>query len=165
MKIGTIIGFLIVIAIVGGMWWQGQATDQVQPSVAATIGTFRIMGEASRDLGRISMKEGVVTTDFLVKNNSQQALALKEIYTSCMCTEATITTATGQKRGPFGMPGHGLVPSPDLTLAPGEEATVTASFDPAAHGPAGVGPVDREIILTTTDGQKLSLGFTGLVTP
>jgi len=165
MKIGTIIGFLIVIAIVGGLWWQGRALDSVQPSVAATSGTFGVMGEASRDFGRIKMKEGVVTTDFLIKNNSQQVLTLKEIYTSCMCTEATITTAAGVKRGPFGMPGHGLVPDPDLTLAPGEEATVTAFFDPAAHGPAGVGPVDREIILTTTDGQKLRLGFTGLVTP
>lgn len=81
-----------------------------------------------------------------------------------MCTTATLTTTQGAV-GPFGMPGHATIPTISQTITPNEEASVEAIFDPAAHGPQGVGKVRRTIYIEM-DAQKepLELIFEATVT-
>ena len=120
--------------------------------------------ESFYDLGTISMSAGKVSRVFKITNTGTGQVFVKKIYTSCMCTTATLTTKEGTA-GPFGMPGHEAIPTISQTVAPNEEASIEAIFDPAAHGPAGVGRVRRSIYIET-DSQKepLELVFEANVT-
>jgi hypothetical protein len=53
----------------------------------------------------------------------------------------------------------------DITLAPGETAELIAVFDPMAHGPDAVGPIKRDVILTTdsTETPEIRFSFLGNV--
>jgi len=114
--------------------------------------------------GRISMAAGKVSHRYSIRNTGITPLTINKIYTSCMCTEATLITRSA-KRGPFGMAGHGILPSVSERLAPGEAAQVDVVFDPAAHGPAGVGPTDRVVTIANDAGPALELRFSAMVTP
>lgn len=117
------------------------------------------------DFGTISMARGKVTKLYRIKNPTDSAVTIERISTSCMCTKATLIRGD-KKEGPFSMPGHGgYAPIISQELAPGEEAEIEAVFDPAAHGPAGVGPVDRKVFVDSDDGRRLILGFKANVTP
>lgn len=116
------------------------------------------------DFGSTSMAKGLVRHEYTITNTSAEPITLAKLYTSCMCTEATLNLS-GRTYGPFGMPGHGPITALDAALQPGETATVEAVFDPAAHGPAGVGPVERIVTLTDQEGNALNLTFTAVVTP
>ena len=119
--------------------------------------------ENSYDFGPISMAKGKVSKTFTFQNNTNQAIIAKKLYTSCMCTQATLAVAD-KTFGPFGMPAHGFIPGIDANIAPGQEVRIEAIFDPAAHGPAGVGPIARQVILETSDGQ-LTFKFKAQVLP
>ncbi len=121
------------------------------------------MQNQNYNFGQVSMAKGKVIHEYQIKNDSAQDLMIKKIYTSCMCTEASLKK--GEKTfGPFGMPGHALVPSVNQTLKPGEEAIIETIFDPAAHGPAGVGKIERIVTLETSQGAS-ELAFSAEVTP
>ena len=118
-----------------------------------------------QDLGTIPMSQGVKKLAFAYKNATDQPLKLSNLYTTCMCTKAKIKL--GDKNTVFaGMKGHtaGLMPiNPDITLEPGQEMVIDVEFDPNAHGPKGVGPITRSVIIET-DGEKLEFMFSGTVT-
>ena len=81
-----------------------------------------------------------------------------------MCTTAFLLK-DGEEIGPFGMAGHsGVRGNANLTVNPGEEAVVRVVFDPAAHGPAGVGPIERQVMLEVGD-KPLFLSFKAVVKP
>ena len=63
------------------------------------------------------------------------------------------------------MPGHGPAARLEERLAPGESAQVEVVFDPAAHGPAGIGQTDRVVTIENGAGAVLELRFSALVTP
>jgi hypothetical protein len=81
-----------------------------------------------------------------------------------MCTSASLTTGD-EKFGPFGMPGHGAIPSIKATVAVNQEAEIEVVFDPTAHGPAGVGKIQRVVILENNAGGPIELNFSAMVTP
>ena len=81
-----------------------------------------------------------------------------------MCTTAALT-AGGKKFGPYGMPGHGAIPKIDGVINPNEEAVVEVVYDPAAHGPAGIGRIQRTVTLENTAGQPVELQVAATVTP
>ena len=81
-----------------------------------------------------------------------------------MCTTATLMIGGG-KFGPYGMPGHGFIPKINGIIGPNEEATVEAVFDPSAHGPAGVGRVQRTVTIENSAGQPVELLLAAMVTP
>ena len=110
------------------------------------------------------MKAGVVSHDFVFTNNSAEPLTITQIYTSCMCTTAIIKSNQGAV-GPFSMPGHGLTRPANIVLAAAETATIKVTFDPAAHGPAGVGSINRTVTLEGEAGKLLDLTFSAVVTP
>lgn len=116
------------------------------------------------NFGKISMAAGKVSHRYWIKNISGTPLTITKLFTSCMCTDATLITQDG-KKGPFGMPGHGPTPRLDERLAPGATAQVDVVFDPAAHGPAGIGQTDRVVTIENDGGLPLELRFSALVTP
>jgi len=63
------------------------------------------------------------------------------------------------------MPGHTAIPNLSVQIEPGQTAEVEAVFDPAAHGPAGVGVIERQVTLELNGQSPLQLSFKAVVTP
>lgn len=116
------------------------------------------------DFGTVSMAKGEVAHEFRIKNNGTQEIKIGKIYTSCMCTTAQFIRGE-IKKGPFGMQGHGYIPPVNESLAPSEEAIVKVVFDPAAHGPAGVGPIKRTVYVEGVNSRLAEFNFSANVTP
>ncbi len=135
-------------------------------TVDPVLSTSQLLaGETVFDFGSISMAKGKVSKIYKIKNPTEQNLTVSKLYTSCMCTQASLLQNSG-RAGPFGMPGHGKsIPRIDRIINPGEEAEIEVIFDPAAHGPSGLGLTSREVYVETIDGGKLTLVFKAQVTP
>lgn len=152
--------------------WLAKPSQDAQGGDGQTPGgTFQSKGstalvaaERSYNFGSVSMAAGKVTRMFKVKNSGDKDLKIAKLYTSCMCTSASLITSEG-RRGPFGMPGHSSIPAIDVPLKAGEEAEVEVIFDPAAHGPAGVGRIERTVSLENDAGDPLLLEIKANVTP
>lgn len=122
--------------------------------------------ENNFDFGTISMRNGKVSHEFEIKNDGTESLTINKIYTSCMCTTVTMTDSAGKNYGIFGMPGHGGAASrANIKLDAGKSLMAEAVFDPAAHGPSGVGLAQRTVYLETdsTKSPSLELNFTATV--
>ncbi|MBM3257057.1 MAG: DUF1573 domain-containing protein [Candidatus Liptonbacteria bacterium] len=159
----VLIGIGFVVVVIGALFiWGKQSSPGVAPIVSGTSALSAV--ETSFDFGSISMAAGKVKHVFSIRNGSSTPVRLTKLYTSCMCTTAQLMTLA-KKVGPYGMPGHGFIPGIDITLAPQEEAVVEAVFDPAAHGPAGVGKIERAVFVETETGLPFELRFTAQVTP
>ncbi|PIR44481.1 MAG: hypothetical protein COV10_04475 [Candidatus Vogelbacteria bacterium CG10_big_fil_rev_8_21_14_0_10_51_16] len=166
----TILSVVAVVAVVVVGLAIGKATsstpiDDTQNPGTKVAGTAVLqVDEPSYDFGNVSMAKGNVSRLFTLVNTSSSTVAINKIFTSCMCTKANLTIDT-MRYGPFGMPGHGAGLAISANLAPGESATVEAVFDPAAHGPAGVGPISRSIYLEGNGSRLAELVFKAMVTP
>lgn len=158
-----IIGIVSVL-VLGAIVWFGRPSAKSIDEPIATGPTVLIATEANFDFGTISMANGNVSHAFTVTNTGTESVTVNKLYTSCMCTTASIMNGT-EKVGPFGMPGHAGIPSIKVSLAPGASTQVEAIFDPNAHGPAGVGKIDRVVILENSAGKPLELGFSANVRP
>lgn len=161
----NVIGIVIAVAILGGIVWMarpdsGNNTASLPLSSAGTLKAE----ETNFDFGQISMAAGKVKHMFKIKNTGSGPVAIGKMYTSCMCTTAKLMMDNKQF-GPYGMPGHGFAPKINETMGPEEEATVEVIFDPAAHGPAGVGFIQRVVYLENDAGGPLELRFSATVTP
>lgn len=171
LKNKILIGVILTIAAAGVLIWIGRPAPSSNSADTAPLANFvtKTNGalateENQYDFGTISMAAGNVTHNFVIKNSGETPLTLSKIYTSCMCTFAVLNIG-GQKKGPFGMPGHGIVPGINETLAAGESATVEVTFNPKAHGPAGVGKIERVVYVENSAGDPLELGIAAMVTP
>lgn len=161
----TIIGIIAAIIILGGLIWIAQPDSQSSTaSSGKSNGSLTVEETNNYDFGTISMTAGKVKHQFKIKNTSSEAVTINKIYTSCMCTTAELT-AGGKQFGPYGMPGHGAIPKTEGVVNPNEQATVEVVFDPAAHGPAGVGRIQRAITLENNAGQPVELQVSANVTP
>lgn len=171
MKSKTIYTTLAVIVVFVGLFGWGYAarsstTASVQSGTGASAQKSQLTtAETFHDFGTISMKNGNVTKEFTVTNPTSQDITVKTVLTSCMCTAAFIVKADGSTKGPFGMPGMGSVPPADEIIKAGEGRTVRVVYDPNAHGPAGVGQIDRFVILTDDSGGTLEYEIKANVTP
>lgn len=112
------------------------------------------MKENYFDFSTISMADGKVTHDFELRNDSEENVVIEKVFTSCMCTSATVTTSAGKRYGIFGM--HGKAGS-NIEIESGDSAIVTVTFDPAAHGPSAVGMVKRMVYLDTNSQERPKL--------
>jgi len=121
--------------------------------------------ETNFDFGSISMARGKVTHRYWIRNTGTEPILIRKMYTSCMCTSAALVKSSGRKFDPVGMAGHGFIPTINEPMNPGEQAIIEVVFDPAAHGPAGIGPTDRVVTIENSGGQPLQLAFTAMVTP
>lgn len=156
---------LSIFGIVGVLFWisnmyskEGQALNPNQTVNVLTA------DENFFDFGEISMANGKVKHNFKIKNLNVSPVNIEKIYTSCMCTLAALVLKD-KRFGPFGMPGHSITPKVNQILNPSEEAVIEAEFDPNAHGPAGVGAIQRAIYVEMENGDKIELGFKAVVVP
>ncbi|MBI2624365.1 DUF1573 domain-containing protein [Candidatus Parcubacteria bacterium] len=162
----VIIGSTIFLVLFGVLVWFSRPEARRQPaSIVSSGGGELAATETSFDFGEISMAKGRVRHTYVLKNTSENQVAVEKVYTSCMCTEAKFTKTGGKARGPYGMPGHGFIPRINETLLPGAEAEVEVIFDPAAHGPSGVGPIERVVYIESANAPTLELKFSAMVRP
>lgn len=102
----------------------------------------------SIDLGETSMAKGNTEAVFKVKNSGQTDLVISGMETSCGCT--TVVLKIGNKESPvFGMSNNPTDWSG--TLGSRQEAELLVVFDPAHHGPEGVGTVTRTVSISSND--------------
>lgn len=156
------VGLVFLVGVIALIAVSGNNSNSNPATYSASVLTAV---ENSFDFNTILMKDGEVYHRFELKNNGAEPVRIEKVYTSCMCTTASIIDASGRKRGTFGMPGHGLPSRTDVEIAPGESAYIDAVFDPAAHGPSGVGLAQRSIYLDTNSATspKLELSFQAMV--
>lgn len=161
----VIIGIIVftVFLIVGLALWQGGKDGDEQTQPLAQVAGVQINPE-TYDLGNVDLNGGLVTKEYEVKNETDQTMKIKKIVTTCMCTEAKVSVGDKESRF-FGMEHPGdRNPPLNYEIPPGGAAKVTVTFDPAAHGPQGVGPFDRVVILTFSEPAGIkNLTFSGTV--
>jgi len=171
MESKTISIISIVLVVLTGLFiWgyagKGGTTASVQGAATTLAAASALIApEILYDFGTISMKNGNVTKEFNVTNPTDKDITVSTVFTSCMCTKAFIVLPDGSAKGPFGMPGMGSVPPANEIIKAGESRTIRVVYDPNAHGPAGVGRIDRFVTLTDSSGGTLELEIKALVTP
>lgn len=158
---GIVVGAILFAGIVWVAAPNGNNTGAaIQPSSNGVLSAE----EQSFDFGAISMAAGPVTHRFLIKNTGTDPVTVNKMYTSCMCTTSVLQKGD-RKFGPYGMPGHGFIPKMNAQVDPGEEVSVDVTFDPAAHGPAGVGFIQRAVILENNAGENMEFEISANVKP
>lgn len=149
------------LIIAGGVWWSGRDGAVSGMSSEAGVDAKAQVMESTYDWGEISIDGGKVEKVFDIKSEGAGTLRLHNVSTSCMCTTAQLLL--GNKKSPeFGMHTKS---SYKLEVPPGETAQLKVVFDPAFHGPSGIGPVTRQIEVQTNGAnqQKLSFVLTAMV--
>lgn len=158
---------IIALAVAGTVFWVAASGNKGQtPGSGAYSAGALVALEKSFDFGAISMENGEVSRVFQVKNEGPGPVTINKVYTSCMCTTAQIKDGSGRKYGRFGMPGHGGVSRVKIEVPSGQSVDVEAIFDPAAHGPSGVGLAQRSVYIETDSetSPRLELSFQAMVT-
>ena len=165
MNKNIILGIAVGAVVFAGIVWiaRPDGKDAGATILQGSNGVLNVE-EQSFDFGTISMAVGKVTHRFAVKNTGVEPVNISKMYTSCMCTVAVLQKGD-KKFGPYGMPGHGFIPKMNATIDPGEEVFVDVTFDPAAHGPAGVGVIQRAVILENNAGDNVELQISANVKP
>jgi len=154
-KIIIIIILATILIMGGGIFFVSSTTNTPQISASQNAKVTTI-DPTSADWGQIPMSKGNVTKVFNIKNTGTDTLKLFNAHTSCHCTSVSITTPT-DKSPEFKMDN---MTSWVGQVAPGKEAKVTVTFDPAFHGPDAVGPINRFIEVDTNDKADPKLTFT-----
>lgn len=154
----VLIGILVATFLIlgGAVMLLGQTSSGT--NLEKTAGAKVETSEASFDFKDINYLGGNVEHSFLIKNIGDKELKIANMSTSCMCTTVYLKTAAGKSPG-FGMKGHSASSDWTGNLAPGESGEVVAVFDPTAHGPSGVGPIDRIVSLETNDPDRPYVEF------
>lgn len=162
-----IAGIVGTIVLIGGLAFfmtknsaGGSGKDSFVSANEAT--NLEASPSSGMDLGQVKYDGGIVSKTFEVKNISDKSIKLRKIVTSCMCTTAKVKIGDRETKL-YGMEMNGdLNPLVDYDLSAGATAQVIFNFDPAAHGPQGVGVFDRIITLYFDAGYK-ELRFNGEV--
>ena len=160
MVIGIVAG---TVALVAGLVYLG-TVNKSAPSAAASGKSSLAASILSYDFGTVSMAAGKVSTMFNISNPTDQSIVISRFFSSCMCTSASARIGD-RSYGPFGMQGHGVIPFINATVQPGETVPFQVTFDPAAHGPAGIGRIVRNVFIDSSNGDRLTLTISATVTP
>ncbi|MDP3733378.1 MAG: DUF1573 domain-containing protein [Candidatus Daviesbacteria bacterium] len=151
----VIIFITITILILGGGIFLLSSTTSAPAKVTTSQNAKILVNEKTFDWGNILYSGGNATKTFTIKNTGTDILKLTNIKTSCTCTKAQISI-DGKTSPYFSMHStSGWVGE----VAPNNEAQLTVIFDPAFHGPTGVGPVERLISLETNDRENSKIEF------
>ena len=154
---------LITAAILGFMVW-GYASMAGPTQAQLNEKSSLVTSETLHDFGTISMANGKVDHLFQISNPTNEDITISNLQTSCMCTTAYIVIGTSRV-GPYGMPGMGGMTAADSVIPANGTGIIDVVFDPAAHGPAGIGNIDRFIDATQKNGGTLQLEIKAVVTP
>lgn len=111
-----------------------------------------VVTEVKRDLGEVSQRDGVVTTEFIIKNEGKSDLVIDKLSSSCGCTSGSVIYQ--DEEGPrFYMTGHGYDeadPNWSVVISAGDEAKVKIYYDPSVH-PDLIGSVTRTLSVHSND--------------
>lgn len=153
LKVILVIFIVSVFLLGGGVLLVVRENKRVE--VKASAGAKVAVASVNHDWGQIGINNGKVEAAFAIKNEGTQPLKLFSITTSCMCTTAQLSL--GDKVSPlFGMHSN----SSDIFEVPPEQtAELKVVFDPAFHGPSGIGPINRQVTVQTNDSNKPQLDF------
>jgi len=151
---------LTILILVGGIFLvSGESSTSA--AITSSQNTKATVDNKNYDWGNIPFKGGNVSKTFTIKNTGTDTLKLMNIKTSCHCTKAQI------KIGDTTSPSFGMnsVSSWIGEIPPGQEAELKVIFDPAYHGPQGVGPINRLVSVETNDSNnsRLEFSLTGIV--
>jgi len=148
-----LISVSILAVIAGATLMSGESDDRLD--IEANENTSVFIDKTSFDWGTIGLNDGNVEHAFDILNEGSEPLVLSDIATSCMCTTATLIL--GEDESPvFGMHTKSDY---QLTVPSGETAKLKVVFDPAFHGPSGIGPISRTITINTNDPERPELRF------
>ncbi len=173
----TIISIIVIIIGVTALVWWSKSVDKAKISAEGSekyhlartgglAGNVLATAETFYDFGTISMKNGNVSKVFKVTNNGVEDIKVPSLTTSCMCTTAYIIKEDGSRSRPFGMPGHGgVVPKANAVVKAGGSMDIEIVYDPNAHGPAGVGLIERSVFLEDESSNVIEFKFKVNVTP
>ncbi len=162
---------IVIMGIFGLLWFTGKSkvsnqNTQVKIENQSINSENQLTkSETFYDFGIISMKNGNVSKIFKVTNRTEKDILFPSLTTSCMCTAAYFIQLDGRKSGPFGMSSMGFVPKLNETIKAGQSANIEVVYDPNAHGPAGVGIIDRFVYLEDTGGNKMEFEIKANVIP
>lgn len=149
--IGVIVVTLVIIG--AGIFFASRigapAQVQANPDARASV------TDTTYDWGTIGINDGKVGKEFEISNSGTGPLKLSNIETSCMCTTAQLILGDTQSPA-FGMHAKsGYI----MEVPPGGTAKLKVVFDPLFHGPSGVGPISRQVTVTTNDPSSPVLSF------
>jgi len=149
--IGIVVATILILVIAVFLGTRMGATPQVTADSQVSVS----VDSSKYDWGTIDYDKGIVSKNFEIKNTSNAALKLYNVKTSCMCTTAQLKTSdiTSKK---FQMHESS---SDVIEVKPGDTAQLIVEFDPAFHGPSGVGPITRTITMSTNDSKNSTLTF------
>lgn len=159
---GIAVIIVLTLLILGIIYFIGEGTSK-QNDQGGAVSQLQA-SEKIYDFGTISMSKGNVEKIFKVTNPTDKDIFVKTVTTSCMCTSAYIEKG-GSEKGPFKMPSMGYVPPADETIKAGGSMDIKVVYDPNAHGPAGVGVIDRFVYLDDANGGRTQLEIKANVTP
>lgn len=143
-----------------------QGAQELADSHTAPVSSILTAEETFYDFGTISMKNGNVSKVFKVANSTSEDIKVPSLTTSCMCTTAYIIKEDGSRSRPFGMPGHGgAVPKANAVVKANGSLDIEVVYDPNAHGPAGVGLIERAVFLEDENRNVIEFKFKVNVTP
>lgn len=151
-----IIGTIIAVALaffVGGVYFSSNTgnTSQVKSDLQAKA----VVAETSFDWGEVGIDDGNVEKTFEIKNEGTSPLVLTNVVTSCMCTTAQLIL--DDRVSPvFGMHTKSAY---KLEVPPEATAKLKVIFDPAFHGPDGIGPITRQVKVETNDSENAEFNF------
>jgi hypothetical protein len=151
-----------VVLLLGGIALAKQMTSNSSPELTINEqAEASVISDPAHDWGEIMMDEGDQETIFTIKNEGSAPLQLYGINTSCMCTTAQLIMGNQQSPA-FGMHNKSKY---IFEVPPQQEAQLKVVFDPAYHGPSGVGPINRQVQIATNDPANPMLQFmvTGMV--
>lgn len=151
-----IIGLIVLtVLILGGGIFALSSTSATPAQITASQNAKVSVDQRTFDWGNIPYSGGNATKTFTLKNSGTDVLKLSGVKTSCTCTKAQISI-DGKTSPYFSMHSSSSWVG---EVAPGKEARLLVIFDPAFHGPSGVGSIERLISLNTNDVQNPTLEF------
>lgn len=154
MKINSkvIFGVLMIIGVVIAAGIFALSGNKKEVNAQTTVSVDRY----SDDWGEMMMDGGNKEADFEIRNDGNGPLVLNNVITSCMCTTAVLSF-NGKDSPVFGMHTKSGY---QMSVPAGESAALKVVFDPAFHGPSGIGPITRQVKVNTNDPANPTLTFT-----
>jgi hypothetical protein len=160
--LGTIALFIGAVILMSGTSSEGTSAPGGDRFVSNVQAQGLSASPDSIDIGKVSYGGGIVSKVYEIQNTTGDMMKLRKIVTSCMCTKARVQFDDKTTKF-YSMEMNGdKNPIINYDFQAGSSAKVEFNFDPAAHGPAGIGPVDRVITLYFDGGFK-ELKFSGEV--
>ncbi|MEE8391559.1 MAG: DUF1573 domain-containing protein [Anaerolineae bacterium] len=136
-----------------GGFFDQELAAQVQDEVLASLPADRpvlSIEPTKLDLGTVPITDGSVSATFTVRNDGQSDLTITSMETTCGCTTAVLESAQGISPV-FGANASENPTGWSAVLAPGEEASLIATFDTLFHGPDATGEFRRAVSVISDD--------------